>query len=64
MKKDLYLAFEQTAFWADFSFVDFPEGYLSSMADKANQALASMEELEGGSNRKPRRETNGRTLLA
>ena len=49
MKKDLYLAFEQAAFWADFSFVDFPEGYLGSMADKANQALASMEELEGGS---------------
>ena len=48
MNKDLYLAFEQADFWADFSFVDFPEEYLDSMANNAEQALASMQELEGG----------------
>ena len=34
------------------------------MANNAEQALASMQELEGGANRKPRRRSNGRTLLA
>ena len=48
MKKELYLAYEKADFWADFSFVDFPEGYLDSMASNANQALASMDELEKG----------------
>jgi len=48
MKKDLYLSFEEADFWADFSFVDFPEEYLDSMANNAEQALASMQELEGG----------------
>jgi len=48
MNKDLYLAFEDADFWADFSFVDFPEEYLDSMAGKASQALASMNELEKG----------------
>ena len=46
MNKDLYLAFEDAEFWADFSFVDFPEEYLDLMAGKASQALASMNELE------------------
>jgi len=49
MNTDLYLAFENADFWADFSFVDFTEEYLDSMADKASQALASMNELEKGS---------------
>jgi glucose-6-phosphate isomerase len=48
MNKDLYLAFEDAEFWADFSFVDFPEEYLDSMTGKASQALASMNELEKG----------------
>ena len=48
MNTDLYLAFEDAEFWADFSFVDFPEEYLESMAGKASQSLASMNELEKG----------------
>ena len=48
MKKELYLAYGKADFWADFSFVDFPGGYLDSMASHANQALASMNELEKG----------------
>ena len=48
MKKDLYLAFQESEFWADFKYVDFPNEYLSSMADKASQALTSMKELEEG----------------
>ena len=48
MKKDLYLAFEDCGFWADFSFIDFPEGYLESMATGANNALIAMGELERG----------------
>ena len=48
MNKDFYLAFEDANFWADFSFVDFPDDYLDSMAGKAAQALASMDELEKG----------------
>jgi glucose-6-phosphate isomerase len=48
MNKDFYLAFEDADFWADFSFVDFPEEYLDSMAGKASQSLASMNELEKG----------------
>ena len=46
MNKDFYLAFEDANFWADFSFVDFPDDYLDSMAGKAAQALVSMDELE------------------
>jgi len=48
MKKDLYLGFEDCGFWADFSFIDFPEGYLESMATGANNALIAMGELERG----------------
>jgi len=48
MNKDFYLAFEDANFWADFSFVDFPDDYLDSMTGKAAQALASMDELEKG----------------
>ena len=48
MKKDLYLGFEDCGFWADFSFIDFPEGYLESMATGVNDALIAMEELERG----------------
>ena len=48
MNKDLYLAFEDAEFWADFSFVDFSEEYLDSMAGKVTQSLASMNELEKG----------------
>ena len=48
MNKDTYLAFENANFWADFSFVDFPDEYLDAMADRASQALASMNELEKG----------------
>ncbi len=48
MNKELYLGFKNANFWADFSFVDFPEGYLESMAASANDALVAMRELEGG----------------
>ncbi|SVD45893.1 uncharacterized protein METZ01_LOCUS398747, partial [marine metagenome] len=48
MNKELYLGFKDANFWADFSFVDFPEGYLESMAASANDALVAMRELEGG----------------
>ena len=48
MNKDLYLGFKDANFWADFSFVDFPEGYLESMAASANDALVAMRELEMG----------------
>ena len=49
MKKDLYLSFQDTQFWADFSFVDFPENYLDKMKGPIEDALAQMKELEGGS---------------
>jgi len=48
MNKELYLGFKDANFWADFSFVDFPEGYLESMATSATDALVAMRELEGG----------------
>jgi glucose-6-phosphate isomerase len=48
MKKELYLAFDEADFWADFSYTDFPDGYLESMTAQVNQALASMAELEAG----------------
>jgi glucose-6-phosphate isomerase len=48
MNKDLYLAFEDADFWADFSFVDFTDGYLETMTAQVTQALASMNELEAG----------------
>jgi glucose-6-phosphate isomerase len=48
MNKELYLGFKDANFWADFSFVDFPEGYLESMGTSVNDALVAMRELEGG----------------
>ena len=48
MKKDLYLGFEDADFWADFSFVDFPENYFESMSSKIDDALVAMRELEMG----------------
>jgi len=48
MNKNLYLSFPETGFSADFSLVDFPEAFLASMASAANDAIASMSELEGG----------------
>ncbi|MBT3666598.1 MAG: glucose-6-phosphate isomerase [Opitutae bacterium] len=48
MKKNLYLSFEKAQFWADFSFVDFPESYLDSMNKPISEALHNMEELENG----------------
>ena len=48
MKQELYLGFKDANFWADFSFVDFPEGYLESMAASAKDALIAMGELERG----------------
>ncbi len=48
MKSELYLSHPEADFWADFSFVDFSDGYLDSMSESISQALASMKELEGG----------------
>ena len=49
MKKDLYVSHEKAEFWADFSFVDFPEDYLPQMSEHISDALASMKQLEAGS---------------
>ena len=48
MKSELYLSHPDAKFWADFSFVDFPDGYLDSMSESISKALASMNELESG----------------
>ena len=48
MKSELYLSHPEADFWADFSFVDFSDGYLDSMSESISRALASMKELEGG----------------
>ena len=48
MNKDLYLGFEDADFWADFSFVDFPEDYFESMSTKIDDSLVAMRELEMG----------------
>ena len=48
MKQDLYLAHEDALFWADFSYVDFPDDYLGSMQPAIESALQAMGELEGG----------------
>ena len=49
MKPELYLSHPDAQFWADFSFVDFSDGYLDSMSESISKALSSMNELEGGS---------------
>ena len=48
MKSELYLSHPDAQFWADFSFVDFPDGYLESMSETISKALASMNVLESG----------------
>ena len=48
MKHSFYLSHQKAQFWADFSFVDFSEDYLSSMAQPIASALEQMNELEGG----------------
>jgi glucose-6-phosphate isomerase len=48
MKQSFYLSHQKAQFWADFSFVDFSEDYLSSMAQPIASALEQMNELEGG----------------
>lgn len=49
MKQTLYLSHENAQFWADFSFVDFSDDYLSSMSQPMTDALEQMKALEGGS---------------
>ncbi|MFP6901290.1 MAG: glucose-6-phosphate isomerase, partial [Opitutales bacterium] len=48
MDKELYLSFPEIGITADFSFVDFPVGFLDSMGGPAEAALDSMKALEGG----------------
>ena len=48
MNPELYLSYPEANFWADFSFVDFPDEYLSSMDTKITSALQVMRELENG----------------
>jgi len=48
MKPELYLSHPEADFWADFSFVDFPDDYLSSMESNISSALQAMQQLEGG----------------
>ena len=48
MKPELYLSHPEADFWADFSFVDFPDDYLSSMESNITSALQAMQQLEGG----------------
>ena len=42
MNPELYLSYPEANFWADFSFVDFPDEYLSSMDTKITSALQVM----------------------
>ncbi len=49
MNKDFYLSFEKAQFWADFSFVDFPEDFLTSMSQPMADSIFHMSELEDGS---------------
>ena len=48
MNPELYLSYPEANFWADFSFVDFHDEYLSSMETKITSALQVMRELENG----------------
>ena len=53
MNKNHYLAFPEVKFSADFSYVDFPEGFLESMQGKARNAIAAMQSLENGATANP-----------
>ena len=48
MKPELYLNHHEAQFWADFSYVDFSDGYLDSMSESISKAISSMNELESG----------------
>ncbi len=48
MKKEFYLSYKQSDFWADFSFVDFSSDYLKAMEGPISKALQAMSELEAG----------------
>ena len=48
MNPSYYQTFEDLGFSADFRLVGFPEDYISQQSELANQALASMKELESG----------------
>ena len=48
MKPELYLSHPKADFWADFSFVDFPDDYLQSMESNISSALQAMQQLESG----------------
>ena len=43
MKNELYLSYPEAHFWADFSFVDFPEDYWISMKAPIEDALRTNE---------------------
>jgi len=49
MNPSYYQTFEELGFSADFRLVGFPEDYIAHQSTQANQALASMKELESGS---------------
>lgn len=49
MNPSYYQTFEELGFSADFRLVGFPEDYIAQQSTLANQALASMKELESGS---------------
>ena len=48
MNKNFYLSFDEAEFWADFSYVDFPEDYFASMRVPINNAFVAMKDLEKG----------------
>ena len=48
MKPELYLSHPNADFWADFSFVDFPDDYLQSMESSISSALQAMHNWRSG----------------
>ena len=48
MNKNFYLSFDEAEFWADFSYVDFPEDYFASMRVPIINAFVAMKDLEKG----------------
>ena len=48
MNKELYLSHENVQFWADFSFVDFGNDFLTKMTAPIGKAIEAMSELERG----------------